>query len=448
MLCPQCGRRIFKREAFCPRCGASISTERKNTEGESNLKQRFRKFSYAADNSKSTESQPSTAEHPPYAPAPAETPTCNPTEQPKQPSDELPPSVPIHEIEFKPVTKPVVNPSDDGKLHSETNDRPEFYGSYGEICNDEVKPNLQPEPDLLEFTPVFSTDVPVEKAPVQDEFPLKENSDAPLLENAAAEKIEFDENAPLNPISSDSEDDELVLPDLINGFTQNTNNSDFSKKSIDYEDTVKLENAGKAYKNEEVPVASSTTTPTSKREKIVRNGKYKAAASSRVELVLKEGQIPVAITPKEFKQLKSKKLRGLGIICTLCLVIIASVCIWSYVDSFADPLVGRWKGDMKSSDIPIEAIQQLDQDILNSTWEFSSSGSVYLSITVNDTPISFSGTYVKQHDENGEQYLTITLDNPMDGSKYTLNVYYTVTGKILEFNDMEGFGMTIDLTRE
>lgn len=452
MVCPQCGRRTFKGEAFCPKCGAPMPTERKNTEGESNLNQRFRKFSYTDNNSENTESQPVTAEHPPYVPAPAETPTYNPTEQPKPPSEEVPPSVFIPEIEFKPVSKPVANPSDDGELHSEKISKPEFYGSYGAICNDDAKQNLQPEPDLMEFTPVFSTSAPTETSPVNSEWSLPKNSETTLIENKTSEKIEFDEDAPFNPIPSDLEEDELILPDLNDRFAQHDNDGDVKKKSMGYEDTVKLENAGKAYKNE-TPINQPIQKYTGRERVASKVVEITAIASGTAKAKsdlpqLKENQMYAIITPKQLKQLRRNKFRGLGIICTLCLVIIASFCIWSYVNSFADPLIGRWKGDIKSSDIQIEAISQLDQDILNSTWEFSDSGSMYLSIIVNETPISLSGTYTEQHDENGEQYLSMTLNNPMDSSEYTLNMYYTVTGKILEFNDMQGLGITIDLIKE
>ena len=40
------------------------------------------------------------------------------------------------------------------------------------------------------------------------------------------------------------------------------------------------------------------------------------------------------------------------------------------------------------------------------------------------------------------------LTNPMDSNAYTFNMYYTVTGTVLQFNDMEGLGMEIDLTKE
>lgn len=445
MLCPKCGRRLFKKVSFCPKCGAPISAEAQGTESDVNLNQQ--QENYAAE----SEMRQTSSERPPYAPAeqPDNVPNYNPTELPKSPVEEVPPSVFVPEIEFKPVNQPVANPSDDGALHNETSEIPNFYGSYGEACNSAVKQDTQSNPEDLEFTPVFSANAPTEKALEQNEWKMPKEPELSFPDDSAERKTEFDEDEPFNPILPD-DDDELILPDFSDRFDQNE--KDIKQKSIGYEDTVKLENVRKSYKNE-APINQPIHSEAPAEGVVPKIKEFTAIASSTARVKgdlppLKENQIYVAITPKEFRQLKSRKLRGLGIVCTLCLVIIASFCIWNYANSFSDPLVGRWKGDVKPSDIPIAAIQQLDQDILNSTWEFSSGGSMYLNIIVNDTPINLSGSYTQQHDENGEQYLSMTINNPMDGSAYTFNMYYTVTGRILEFNDMEGLNMIIDLTRE
>ena len=156
----------------------------------------------------------------------------------------------------------------------------------------------------------------------------------------------------------------------------------------------------------------------------------------------------VALTHKELRRLKSRRFRGLGVVATLCLAIIASFCIWSYAHSFADPLVGRWNGNVDSANLPIEAIQSMSAGKVDSTWEFGSSGSLYVNLVINETPISLNGSYTEMKDENGEQYLSMELNNPMDSNAYTFNMYYTVTGTVLQFNDMEGMGMEIDLTKE
>ena len=149
-----------------------------------------------------------------------------------------------------------------------------------------------------------------------------------------------------------------------------------------------------------------------------------------------------------FGRLKSRKFRGLGVFAVLCLAVIAAFCIWKYVDSFTDPLVGRWKGNISSVALGIDAIKELDQDTMSSTWEFNSSGSMYVNLVLNNTPVSLSGSYVKLSDSDGEQYISMTLKNPMDNKDYTVNMYYTVTGDILQFIDMENAGAEIDLTKE
>ena len=163
---------------------------------------------------------------------------------------------------------------------------------------------------------------------------------------------------------------------------------------------------------------------------------------------LKDNQMYVAVTPKELRRLKSRKFRGLGVFSALCLAVIAAFCIWSYVNSFADPIVGRWKGNISSVSLGINALSELDQDSMDSTWEFNSSGSMYVNLVLNDTPVSLSGSYVKMTDGDGEQYLSMTLKNPMDNQDYNVKMYYTITGQILQFNDMEGAGAEIDLVKE
>ena len=130
------------------------------------------------------------------------------------------------------------------------------------------------------------------------------------------------------------------------------------------------------------------------------------------------------------------------------LAVIAAFCIWNYVNSFTDPIIGRWKGDISSVALGIDEISALDQDVISSTWEFSGSGALYVNLVLNDTPVSLSGSYVKLNDEKGEQYISMTLKNPMDNNDYDIAMYYTVTGRILQLNDMDGVGAEIDLTKE
>lgn len=223
------------------------------------------------------------------------------------------------------------------------------------------------------------------------------------------------------------------------------------KKSLGFEDTVKLQDARKAFGNRKLidePIKEGEAVP-----KLNKRKGYVEVASGTAHISgglppLQDDEIYAILNVKDMQRLKSRRYRGLGVLATFCLVIIAAFCIWNYANSFADPLVGVWKGDVDSAYIPVEQIQQMNEALLTSTWEFSSSGSMYLRIVVKETPISISGTYEKKKDDSGEPYLSMTLTNPMDSSDYTLEMYYTVTGDILEFNDMQDMGMTIDLTKE
>ena len=411
------------------------------------MNQRFRRFSspFEKNNSIGTSADEKSPYTPTPTPQPAEQPTYNPAEQPRQPQQEVPPSVFVPEIECKPVNTPTVDPSDDGSVH---NDDPNsgFYGSYGAICNDAVNtsvgtPAASEDPMLQEFKPVYFTDAPASSAPIFGEEEKSEFS-------WSMPKSDFEEDLPFNPIitGGEDEDDGLVLPDSINF----NDNGDQPKKSIGYEETVKIEHATKADKkpiNQVIPESFKEMVMPPKIVEVpaVASG----TVTSKDELPpLKEGQMYVGITHKQLRRLKSRSFRGMGVICTLCLMIISAFCIWNYVNSFADPLIGRWKGNVESQDIPIEVIQQLDTDKFDSTWEFNDGGSMYLNLLINDTPVSLGGTYEQKNDEKGEQYLSITLNNPMDGVDYTFQMYYTVTGDVLVLNDMQGLGMTIDLVKE
>lgn len=339
---------------------------------------------------------------------------------------------------------PIINTSSDSvSTDIQVDMMPEFYGSYGEVCNDVTmsQPTAQPEPSSpekegeMDFS-VPDFDIPDTAAPTATEQSEKEEEFNPIL------------NFPETYDSSNAgdSDDELVLPDI----PMPQSNAESSKKSMSYEVTVKLKDAHTAYGNEtriNEPIRSGAvnTAPKSRDYTVVASG---TAHVSGDLPKLKDGEMYVAITPKELRRLKSRRFRGLGVVATLCLVIISSFCIWSYANSFTDPLVGVWKGDVSTSSIPIEQLQQMDQKIVESTWEFSSSGSMYLNIVVNETPISISGTYEQKKDGNGEPYIVMTLANPMDSTNYAFNMYYTVTGKILEFSDMEGMGISIDLVKE
>lgn len=407
---------------------------------------RFKRFSSPFGNNNSADT--SADEKTPYTPAPSPSvsPTYNPVEPPAQPSQEVPPSVFVPEIEFKPVNTPTVNPSDDGSLHSNAQSTG-FYGSYGTICgstdNAQSSHSLTSDNDYMqqEFKPVFSTDTSVSSVPIS------EASEDKSKFSWSMPKIDLDEDAPFNPIITSS-DDELVLPDSVR--LNDDASGEFQKKSMDYEQTVKIEHAAATQKKPINQIIPESFKEMVKAPKIVEvTAIASGTITSKDELPpLKEGQIYVGITHKQLRRLKSRSFRGLGIICTLCLMIISAFCIWNYANSFADPIVGRWKGNVESQDIPIEAISQLNADKFDSTWEFSEGGSMYLNLLINDTPVSLGGNYEKKNDEKGEQYLSITLNNPMDGMDYTFEMYYTVTGDVLVLNDMQGLGMTIDLVKE
>ena len=261
------------------------------------------------------------------------------------------------------------------------------------------------------------------------------------------QEVSFAVPDPVLPADDGFDDLELPddLPPIPAPVADNT-----VKKSMGYETTVKLENARRADRNEKPinePIKTDRPAYTPKHREFDGIASGTAHVSGGLP-ELRDDQMYVALTHKELRRLKSRRFRGLGVVATLCLAIIASFCIWSYVHSFADPLVGRWKGNMNSANLPIEAIQSMDASSVDSTWEFGSSGSLYLNLVINETPISLNGSYTEMKDENGEQYLSMELNNPMDSNAYTFNMYYTVTGTVLQFNDMEGMGMEIDLTKE
>lgn len=362
----------------------------------------------------------------------------DPSEPISAPSSEaIPMPAPAPEASPAPVEEPAA-----------TGLSPEFYGSYGEAAESVpmATPDAVPSPENtadaaataggIDFS-VLDFDIP------DMTLPDTEHADAP---EKSEEEMSF---SPMPDLSGGAaEDDDLVLPDLP---PVSPTASFETKKSMGYETTVKLKDARSAYGNEK-PInepIKSDPIPAS----VPKRRDYTVVASGTAHVngdlpKLKEGEMYVALTPKELRRLKSRKFRGLGVLATLCLAIIAAFCIWSYANSFVDPIIGVWKGDVNSAYIPIAQIQDMDEKSLQSTWEFSGSGSLYLNIVVNDTPVSLSGTYEQKKDSAGEPYLSMTLTNPMDSTDYTLEMYYTVTGKVLEFNDMEGMGMTIDLTKE
>lgn len=448
MVCPKCGRRTFKREAVCPRCGAAmpdrISIEAKeinNIEGESDLN-----FFNRNKPKATTEAVEPTQTV--YTPEPSV------TEIPTAPVEAAAPE--IYEPPAE-TAEPVISEPPAEATSVETPSEPsvymppEFYGSYGEVCNDAVQsssvvqsePAAQPEPSVLE--PSYGTGFSM------TDFDINGVTPSAAEETLDTEEIEFSPilNFPGSDEKDDGDDDddELILPDIPMPQPSSANES---KKSMGYENTVKLQNARSAYGNEKPlnqPIKSGEAVSAPKRRD------YTVVASGTAHVngdlpKLNEGEMYVAITPGELRLLKSRRFRGLGILATLCLVIISAFCIWSYANSFVDPLVGAWKGDMSAAYLPIEQLQQLDQKIIQSTWEFSTSGSLYLNIVVNETPISLSGTYEQKKDDGGEPYITMTITNPVDSSNYSFDMYYTVTGKILELNDTQGMGITIDLTKE
>ena len=434
MVCPNCGRRTFKNEKICPKCGAPMP-QRRAEEGESTMSHRFNPFTPT----------------PPAAPVSA-VPQAVPETTPQTSAEEVPASVFVPELDFsKPADIPAQDDSATEAPADETASEafmPGFYGSYGEAVNDSLTGAMNPL---------------VPEEPSTEAIPLApaDESAAELSGNSIYEPMSFDlptaeeeENqlfTPMIGLSDDSADtlgDELQLPDLPMPAPVSAG---VFNKSMGYETTVKLQNARRADKNEK-PVNEPIKTG-QRPNYTPRRREYEGIASGTAHVSgglpeLKDDQMYVAITPKELRRLKSRRFRGLGVLSTLCLVIIAAFCIWSYVNSFADPLIGRWKGNIQSANLPIEAIQSMDQDILASTWEFSSSGSMYLNLVVNETPVSLSGTYSELKDEKGEQYLSITLNNPMDGTAYSFDMYYTVTGQVLQLNDMQGLGAEINLTKE
>ncbi|MBQ9901116.1 MAG: hypothetical protein IJM51_01830 [Clostridia bacterium] len=243
-------------------------------------------------------------------------------------------------------------------------------------------------------------------------------------------------------------EEDLTLPDMP---APAVDHSRVSKKSLSYETTVKIKNARHAERNEKLinePVKKNARPVYAPKEREFNGIASGTAHVSGGLPELKDNQMYVAVTPKELRRLKSRKFRGLGVFATLCLAVIAAFCIWSYVNSFADPIVGRWKGNISSVALGIQALSEMDQDSMASTWEFNSSGSMYINLVLNDTPVSLSGSYEKLTDGDGEQYISMTLKNPMDNQDYTVKLYYTITGQILQFNDMDGVGVEIDLVKE
>lgn len=304
----------------------------------------------------------------------------------------------------------------------------DFYGSYGETIKSadpddvpdfsvpETNPHKMPDDDSSLFTPVL---------------------------NFSGESTDESYSAPFSMPEED-----LTIPDLP---APSSDHSSVTKKSLSYETTVKIKNARHADKNEKR--INEPIKKDARPNYVPKEREYNGIASGTAHVSgglpeLKDDQMYIAVTPKELRRLKSRRFRGLGVFGVLCLAVIAAFCIWSYVNSFADPLIGRWKGDINSVALGIDAIQELDQDSMASTWEFNSSGSMYVNLVLNDTPVSLSGSYVKLSDPDGEQYIRMTLKNPMDNQDYTINMYYTVTGSILQFNDMENAGAEIDLTKE
>lgn len=283
---------------------------------------------------------------------------------------------------------------------------PEFYGSYGDAVGQAVPsvPAPEPEPEVS-LPQTFQPDDGFEDLQLPDDLP-------PVPTPTTSGKVQ---------------------------------------KSMGYEKTVKLENARRADRNEK-PIHEEIKTG-QRPVAAPKNRGHEGIASGTAHVSgglpeLRDDQMYVALTNRELRLLNSRRFRGLGVLATLCLSVIAAFCIWSYAHSFADPLVGRWKGNVESANIPIEAIQSINAESMDSTWEFGSSGSLYLNLVVNETPVSLSGKYSEKTAENGEPYLEMVLSNPTDGNAYSFNMYYTVTGSVLQFNDMEGLGMEIDLTKE
>ena len=301
------------------------------------------------------------------------------------------------------------------------------------------------------FYQTYSDDIPSAPIPVP---PLDENAEMPVFPDLGGDDtfspvLDFstpDQSGTTTPFTMPEED--LVIPDLP---APATDSSREKAKSLSYETTVKIQNARHAERDEKLinePIRKDArpkfTTHETEFEGIASGTAHVSGGLPE----LKDDQMYVALTPKQLRRLKSRSFRGLGVFSALCLAIIAAFCIWTYVHSFADPIVGRWKGDISSVALGIDAISDLNQDTISSTWEFSSSGTLYVNLVLNDTPVSLSGSYVKKNDEKGEQYLAMTLKNPMDNQDYSVEMYYTVTGDVLQFNDMDGVGAEIYLTKE
>ncbi len=386
MVCPHCGRRTFRGETICPKCGAKMPPKKNMTEGESFIMNEMFNLNENAI--------PMPGEN--AAPVqPAKSPL------PEEPTDEV--FVPALEFPMEP--KDAVSSADDDLSSS-------FYGSYGDVADN--VPMTMPQ--------TSETDVVVQEPVIAMPSPV-------LLPDDGFEDLELPDDLP--PIPAPVADNTV-------------------KKSMGYETTVKLANARRADKNEKPlnePIKTERPTYTPKPREFDGIASGTAHVSGGLP-ELRDDQMYVALTHKELRRLKSRRFRGLGVVATLCLAIIASFCIWSYAHSFADPLVGRWNGNVDSANLPIEAIQSMSAGKVDSTWEFGSSGSLYVNLVINETPISLNGSYTEMKDENGEQYLSMELNNPMDSNAYTFNMYYTVTGTVLQFNDMEGMGMEIDLTKE
>lgn len=348
-----------------------------------------------------------------------------------EPAEEFSPALPLDAAETAPA------PSAESELS------PEFYGSYSGAVETTPAPAEEPSPAASE-PETSGIDFSVLDIEIPESLAAAPETAEPTVPDFA---MPSSDNAPMAmPMPGD--DDDLVLPDLP---PLPDASSYETKKSMGYETTVKLANARSAYGNEK-PVNEPIKTD-APRNNVPKSRDFTVVASGTAHVSgdlpkLKDGEMYVALTPKELRRLKSRRFRGLGVLATLALVVIAAFCVWSYAQSFVDPLIGVWKGDVDSACIPIGQVQELDQKSFDSTWEFSSSGSMYLNMVVNETPISLSGSYEQKKDKDGEPYLSMTLTNPMDSSDYTMEMYYTVTGDVLEFNDMEGMNITIDLKKK
>lgn len=415
MKCPNCGRITFKGEKNCPRCGA-IMPERPTLEEELQMSPRFKRNN--ATNVR------------------------NYGEEKKLENE----SVFTPTLDFKSADKEdnASTPSSDLG----------FYGSFGAIVEDTPKPEKSADPELEEFQPVFSTDKAINNLSNDNSFLLEpdntaENSTiaADISDEAPLIMPSFSIESNLDDDDNDDDDDDLVIPGFVSSQGSYT-----EKKSMDYEATTKIITAAAPVKKKK-PIKEIIPEGIKDMVKAPKVVQPRAVASGTVTKrddlpKLKEGEMYVALNRRQLRRLTSRSFRGLGVLFTLCMVIISAFCIWTYVNSFADPIVGRWKGNIASQDIPVAELQNLGQERFDSTWEFNDGGSMYLNLIMNETPVSLSGSYEEKSDEKGEQYLMLTLTNPMDGGKYEFSMYYTVTGQVLELNDMEGMGMTITLQKE